>query len=181
MSETTVERLPDSTPWSARARLVTRLCVRLLRRWWWAWVVIITGIVAFSHFFTIGINVSPSLPQHVFLVHKGAAVSKGDFIAFRWHGGGPIRPGVLFVKIAAGTKGDVVTREGRNFYLNGELVGIAKERSLTGMPLDVGPIGVIPQGEYYVLGTHKDSLDSRYAIGGWIKEQQVIGRAYALF
>jgi conjugal transfer pilin signal peptidase TrbI len=32
-----------------------------------------------------------------------------------------------------------------------------------------------------VRAPHPDSLDSRYALTGWIAEDQIIGRAYALF
>ena len=60
-------------------------------------------------------------------------------------------------------------------------VGTAKAVSRKGLPLDTGPVGVLPPGRYYVRAPHPDSLDSRYALTGWIAEDQIIGRAYALF
>ena len=42
-------------------------------------------------------------------------------------------------------------------------------------------VGVIPAGHYYVYAPHKDSLDSRYALVGWISEEEIIGRTFSLF
>ena len=47
------------------------------------------------------------------------------------------------------------------------------EDSVTVMPA--------PAGRYYVRAPHPDSLDSRYRLTGWVSEEQIIGRAYALF
>src|SRR3546814_6721237 len=59
--------------------------------------------------------------------------------------------------------GDVVTRTGRTFLVNGRPVVIAKERSRLGEPLALGPTGTIPPGCYFVGTPHKDGFDSRYA------------------
>jgi conjugal transfer pilin signal peptidase TrbI len=50
-----------------------------------------------------------------------------------------------------------------------------------GLPLELGPTGILPAGRYYVRAPHPDSLDSRYWLTGWISDAQIIGRAYALF
>ena len=100
------------------------------------------------------------------------------------------------VKIIGGVGGDTVgMTEGRGFTVtspgennvttmipgsNGTL-GIAKTVSRKGHPLEAGPVGVIPDGSYYVFAPHPDSLDSRYAIVGWIKESDLIGRTFAIF
>ena len=42
--------------------------------------------------------------------------SRGDFVAFRWAGGGPYPAGVTFIKVLAGMPGDEVTRDARGFY-----------------------------------------------------------------
>ena len=77
--------------------------------------------------------------------------------------------------------GDSVTRADRKFFVNGTLVGQAKAVSRQGVPLDLGPTGVLPAGRYYVRAPHPDSLDSRYRLTGWVSAEQIIGRAYALF
>ena len=53
--------------------------------------------------------------------------------------------------------------------------------SRSGQPLAPGPTGTLPTGRFYVRAPHPDSLDSRYALLGWISESQIIGRAYVLF
>ena len=105
----------------------------------------------------------------------------GDFVAFRWAGGGPYPAGVTFIKVLAGLPGDEVTRDAQGFHLNGVPVGVPKPVSRRGQPLEPGPTGRIPEGRYYVQAGHPDSLDSRYQLTGWIHASQIIGRADALF
>jgi conjugal transfer pilin signal peptidase TrbI len=49
------------------------------------------------------------------------------------------------------------------------------------VPLELIAPQVIPPGQLYVLGTHRDSYDSRYARVGLIKQNDVIGKAIPLF
>jgi conjugal transfer pilin signal peptidase TrbI len=131
--------------------------------------------------YTIGLNASFSLPHHVYLIRKGEMPQRGDYVAFRWHGGGPYPAGATFIKILAGLPGDAVMRRGRRFYVNGVPVGEAKTTSKEGAALDAGHTGVLPPGRYYVRAPHPDSLDSRYRLTGWIAQSEIIGRAYVLF
>lgn len=150
------------------------------RRWFW-----IAGLLAlfwFVNHYKLGINASRSLPEHVYLIDKkDHALGRGEYVSFRWHGGGPYQQGVSFTKIVAGLPGDVVTIVDRRIYINGEYLSTAKERATTGQLLHIGPAGVIPPSHYYVHATNPDSLDSRYAITGWISAQQVTGKARPLF
>jgi conjugal transfer pilin signal peptidase TrbI len=75
----------------------------------------------------------------------------------------------------------LVTATGRAFFVDGEPVGRAKEHATTGEPLDIGPVGIIPDGRYYVAGSHPDSLDSRYRLTGWVARQQIVGKAHRVF
>jgi conjugal transfer pilin signal peptidase TrbI len=152
-----------------------------VRRWLWAYLLVTAIAVVLQYCFVLGINSSPSLPHRLYVIHKRTLPAKGDLVAFRWPGGGPYRTGATFVKILAGTPGDTVTRVDRDFYVNGMPVGTAKPASLTGIPLEPGPQGILPPGRYYVRAPHADSLDSRYALTGWIDQAQIIGRAYAIF
>lgn len=146
-----------------------------------AWALALLAAFLFRVQFTIGINASPSLPYHLFLIHVGEMPARDDYVAFTWHGGGPYRAGITFVKILAGLPGDTVTTSGRTFFVNDRPVGVAKRTSRSGAPLDPGPVGRLPEGRYYVRAPHPDSLDSRYAITGWIARDRILGRAYALF
>lgn len=152
-----------------------------LRHWGTAYLLILLGAAWFQANYAFGLNISPSLPHHLFLIHKGEIPQRGDYVAFRWAGGGAYPAGVTFVKIVAGVPGDVVTRIDRAFFVNGAPVGHAKTLSRNGQPLALGLTGALPADHYYVHASHPDSLDSRYRLTGWISQTQIIGRAYALF
>ncbi len=154
---------------------------RHLRRWGIAYLLLIVIAAVFQAHYGFGLNASPSLPDRFFLIHKGEMPQRGEYIAFRWLGGGPYPAGVTFVKVVAGMAGDTVTRADRDYFVNGTHVGQAKTVSRQGAPLELGPTGVLPAGHYYVRAPHPDSLDSRYRLTGWVSEEQIIGRAYALF
>lgn len=153
-----------------------------LKKHWYYYLTPIVVAVAFNHYAMIGVNVTDSLNDHVFVTIKGDFTpERGDKMAYRWHGGGGFPEGSIFVKVVRGVPGDVVTRQGRDFFVNGNYVGTAKEISKTGKPLEAGPVGVIPPGHYYVATPHPDSLDSRYALSGWIKQDTIKGKVYGLF
>ena len=151
-------------------------------RWKWAWLAGVAALLVVNHWFTLGINASHSLPDTAYLIFKQEKdLRRGDYVAFRWHGGGPYLAGVKFTKIVRGVPGDVVSIQGQDVFINGQYVSTAKHRATTGQPLQIGFSGVIPPGHYYVHGTDKDSLDSRYALTGWIKAEAVVGKARPLF
>jgi conjugal transfer pilin signal peptidase TrbI len=152
-----------------------------VRRWGIGYLLLAIGAALFQGHFSLGLNATPSLPHHLFLIHKGERPQRGQYVAFRWPGGGPYPAGVTFVKLLAGLPGDRVTRVDRNFYVNGIPVGTAKTVSRQGDPLELGATGALPAGQYYVQAPHPDSLDSRYRLTGWITDHQIIGRAYAIF
>lgn len=166
---------------SARREYGRTLAAHIRRRGV-AYAAVLAAIAVFDAHFTIGVNATPSLPYTVCLIAKGdLEIRRGDLVAFRWHGGGPYPKGVVFSKIVRGLPGDEVTREDRAFFVNGVPVGRAKPFSAQRVPLAPGPTGVIPEGHYYVSGIHPDSLDSRYALAGWIPRTALIGRAHVVF
>jgi conjugal transfer pilin signal peptidase TrbI len=156
--------------WTAHGRFCTLACL-----------LSIGAALLFQTAYGFGLNASPSLPQTLFLIHKGELPQRGQFVAFRWPGGGPYPAGIPFIKRVVGIAGDSVTRKDREFFVNGQPVGQAKTASRLGLPLAAGPTGVLPTGRYYVQAPHPDSLDSRYQLSGWIADSQIIGRADALF
>lgn len=151
-----------------------------MRRWGIAYALLYVAAALFQQHFAFGLNGSPSLPARFFLIHKGELPQQGQYVAFRWPGGGPYPTGITFVKVIAGMAGDTVTRVDRDFFVNGSYVGRAKPVSRHGMALEPGPTGILPAGHYYVRAPHPDSLDSRYRLTGWVSQSQIIGRAYAL-
>lgn len=131
--------------------------------------------------YMLTVNLTDSLPGHVFLIEKGRTPVLGELAAFRWEGSWPYPRGSIFVKILRGGPGSRVEVSERNFYLDGQFVGTAKERARSGEFLEKGPSGVLPPGQYYVAADHPDSLDSRYRLTGWIRSDQIIGRARRLW
>lgn len=157
-----------------------QLTRHLLRRGL-AYLLLAAAGLWFGANYRFGLNVTESLPYRLFLIHKGESPARGQYMAFRWLGGGPYPAGSTFVKVVAGMPGDVVSRVDRDFFVNGHAVGEAKTISRQGIPLEPGPTGTLPAGAYYVRSPHPDSLDSRYALTGWVSQTQLIGRAYAIF
>jgi conjugal transfer pilin signal peptidase TrbI len=159
-----------------RSRAVTHL-----RRWGLAYAAAVAGGVWFHSHYTLGLNATHSLPGTLYLIERGALPQRGEHVAFRWAGGGPYPVGVTFIKVLAGQPGDTVTRDGPTFVVAGTALGQAKPTSRRGEPLEPGPTGTLPEGRYFVFAPHPDSLDSRYALTGWIAREQFLGRARALF
>jgi conjugal transfer pilin signal peptidase TrbI len=102
-------------------------------------------------------------------------------VAFRWENNWPYPRGSIFVKRLTGMPGASVTASDRRYFVDGREMGFAKEHSKSGVPLKPGPTGVIPKSRYFVSADHLDSLDSRYALTGWIAEDQILGQAIRLF
>lgn len=139
------------------------------------------GYLVFCQTFMLTLNLTESLPGRVFVIEKGPVPEVGELMAFWWEGDWPYPSGSIFVKKLIGLPGAQVTTHGREFLVDGRPVGLAKERSTSGRPLNLGPVGPIPRDHYYVAGSHPDSLDSRYQLTGWVRRDQVIGRAHRIF
>ena len=152
-----------------------------LRLWGLAYAAAVVGAVWFHSHYALGLTATHSLPGTLFLIERGTIPQRGDYVAFRWAGGGPYPMGVTFIKVLAGQPGDAVTRDGATFVVAGTAIGQAKQLSRRGEPLLPGPTGTLPEGRYFVFAPHPDSLDSRYALTGWIAREQIIGRAHAIF
>ena len=143
---------------------------------------IVAAFCYFQRHYQLGLNVvTPSLPSKLVLIEKGVQPTRGQMFSFRWHGGAPWPDGAGFLKIAAGMPGDTVTVQGCEVYLNGKLMGVAKQSSSSGEKLSVIGPGVIPAGRIYAYAPHPDSLDSRYEKTGLIPQDEVIGVAHELF
>ena len=152
-----------------------------LRRWGLAYAAAVIGAVWFHSHYALGLNATHSLPGTLYLIERGTIPQRGEYVAFRWAGGGPYPMGVTFIKLLAGQPGDTVTRDGATFVVAGTAIGQAKHFSRRGDSLQPGPTGTLPEGRYFVFAPHPDSLDSRYALTGWIAREQIIGQAHALY
>lgn len=150
------------------------------------YVLVVIAMDVFGHYFYLSFNLTHSLPGTVFLVEKGAHPKKGELAAFVYGGGGPYPKGSYFLKILTGAQGDVVSEKdvGRgyhDFFVNGKFVGRAKPVSSSGKPLTIGPVGILPAGDFYMMAPNPDSLDSRYNWVGRVKDSQIIGRGFRIY
>ena len=141
------------------------------------------GCAVFSSHYRLAVNVTESLPGHLYLIKRDAASSydRSTLIAFRWMGDRPIPQGTTVVKEIAGVAGDTISHREHEVFINGQTISRLKSHSKAGTPLVPGPTGVISENHYYVHAPHPDSLDSRYAKCGLIHASQIIGEAIELF
>lgn len=134
----------------------------------------------FAQSHALMINASPSLPYWAIWLTRDATPRRGDLLVFvpppspllARHFGPKPAP---FGKRVIGVAGDLVTTSGREFFVNGQSVGMAKAVTRIGEPLAPGPTGVIPEGCTFVATENKDSFDSRYAAIGWICAPRILG------
>ncbi len=131
-------------------------------------------------------NWTASLPYRVALVwpHR-EVIERGDYIVFSFDGDAqhsyPGLRGQAFFKQVRGLPGDKVSVQGRAVFINGEPVGMAKDRAFDHGPLEVIEPIVIPPRHYYVQGSGVDSFDSRYRSSGLVRAEQLIASVVPLF
>lgn len=158
-----------------------RLLRSHLRVYWLVYPLVAAVAILFHDNYRVGINQTASLPQSVFLIHKNELPSKGDYVAFRVAAGGKFDHSAILTKIVVGVEGDVVDVADRVVTVNGHAVGYAKTKSLKGEPLEPIQPTKIGRDQVYVMGLHKDSLDSRYTIVGLVSRADIVGRAYPIW
>ena len=127
---------------------------------------------------------------------------RGDVMVFRL----PSDPRVNYIKRLVGLPGDTVVYENRRLYINGEQVPIevmgAYDR-LTSPQLilaeeQLGEVShqvlleqlrpsregrfAVPEGYYFLMGDNRDnSQDSRYVQVGFVPEENIVGKAVAIW
>lgn len=137
-------------------------------------------LAAFAKGHALLVNASPSLPHWAIWLERGPVPRRGEIVLFdpprskllEAHFGKDPAP---FGKRVTGMPGDLVTRQGDRFFVNGRLAAVAKPRTRRGEPLALGPTGRIPAGCYFLATDHPDGFDSRYAAIGWICRDRLIG------
>ena len=139
----------------------------------------VAGAILPNHF---SITLSPSLPYNLFYLDKRVnLLEKGSYVLFtKSHH--LIDDGEEFnvIKKIVCIEGDVFQNKGRDYYCNGTYLGVAKNKTLKGEPLESFIYsGVIPENQYAVFSSHKDSFDTRYF--GFIKKEEIKALALPLW
>ncbi len=160
--------------------------VQDLRRHW-RWAVLSVVLFAMAQHW-LAFNVSNSLAVNMVWIEYGATPKTGDMMVFDSNNPLLKHPWVhaLFgrerlLKHVAGQAGDTVTVVQRNVYVNGVLLGHAKEKTLHGEPLATIAPGVVPAGFLVAKGETVDSFDSRYAEMGFVPVNKVVGVAHPIW
>lgn len=113
------------------------------------------------------VTTSDSLDHRIFLFNPffdPSAIHKGDYVVFnltsRFINNGKSIKATKRVMCEAG---DMLTVDRKAYYCNGKFLGLAKEHSLKGEPVaNFEYNGIVPDQKLFIIGTHKDSFDSRY-------------------
>jgi len=133
----------------------------------------------FSESYNIGISRGWCLPWDAYLIQtKREGVSRqfvrGDLIAFKGDQRMPEKfQKVPVIKMVLGLPGDRIVIRDDWIWLNGE------PYDRMWLAQNVLKDFVVREGHYFVVGTHRDSLDSRYF--GLVAADAVIGQAWPLF
>ncbi len=149
------------------------------------------------------VTTTPSLSHRIYLVSRisdAREIRKGSYVIFpmrkKYVSNGrevEVISGLAFdrtqrrragsapaMKIARCLPGENLKVLDRTYYCNGKYLGRAKEYSLKGEEVDNFVYnGAVPSGKVFVMGEHKDSLDSRYF--GFIEAADVTAIGHPLY
>jgi len=131
----------------------------------------------------IVVAISPSLDHRIFVITKSFTpdeIRKDDYVLFavRSHYIKDGRPSRLLKKVSC-ISGEKLETKAREYYCDGEYLGMAKWYSLKGEPVNsFAYSGTVPEGKLFVTGNNPDSFDSRYL--GFIERSNVEGIAHPL-
>lgn len=134
-----------------------------------------------SPWFKLAVPLTNSIGGHLYLIVKNKIPQKGDLAAF-WPPENKLYKNIYFIKYVKGVGGDVVTKIGTRFFINGEYIGEAKDKSsIDKLPLALNIGGLIAKDHYFMWTPHKESYDSRYKDIGYITTPHIMGVAYRIF
>jgi signal peptidase I/conjugal transfer pilin signal peptidase TrbI len=131
----------------------------------------------------IVVAISPSLDHRIFVVVREFSpdeIRKGDYVVFtvQSHYIKNGLPSRLLKKVSC-ISGEMLETKAREYYCDGEYLGMAKRYSLKGEPVNSFVYsGTVPEGMLFVTGSNPDSFDSRYL--GFIERRNVEGIAHPL-
>ena len=136
-------------------------------------VVIFEGI---THFTSLALNQSDSLPQKAFLILKGKDLSRGNHLSFKnaWFK-------APLIKEVIGIAGDKILQDEQGEIWIARKVGKPLLQSKDGKILNPIAQGFIPPGYVFVYAPHPRSFDSSYQEVGLVQVDQTLGRAIPLF
>ncbi len=142
----------------------------------WGLLYVIVFVIPYTMGFRVFINMTNSLPGHVYVYRIGTTPKKGELVTLKH----PKFP-CLITKRVIGSTGDKVSVENNVVLINDESVGPFVCFTSKGDPLVPIDVKTIPENRWFVAGSHPRSHDSRYASFGLIHTHQIEGRAWEVF
>jgi signal peptidase I len=115
-----------------------------------------------------------------YMDHNDKTPVKDEYLGFIFKAAQNDKYGMRFVKRVACVSGEQLTHSGRDFYCNGEFLARAKAWDKKGNPAVLFDFnGIIPREQYFALGEHEDSYDSRY--WGFVDYSWILGKVHRIF
>jgi type IV secretory pathway protease TraF len=132
----------------------------------------------------IAYSYTDSVGYNLFYYKKGtpSELKKGDMVVFPISINEKLVPNCnpcRLTKIVGCAPGQRLTTNGKQFFCDGHYLGTAKDESIHGVPVShITYNGIVPENQYFLTGTCKDSYDSKYF--GLIPKNQIVGTAIPL-
>jgi type IV secretory pathway protease TraF len=155
-------------------------------------IILFIEIVSLKFGYRLAVNVSNSLPFHVFIVDTKDSsrhnIERNNYIQF-YNKNTKYYEGRKFTKKVLAVGGDVLNIEQLETPIDNiqaiikfrNVILEVKDYTTLGTKVYTNNIAVIPKDMLFVVGTHRESFDSRYMEFGLIKKSEVLGVAKPLF
>jgi len=139
-----------------------------------AYILLITVLGTFAFAFLNGyglrLNLSPSLPHKLYFSFPSTNPQIGQIVSFK-----KPESSVTFAKVIVGAPGDIIAVENCKVSVN----GIESGEILYGF--DPIKDQIIPEGYYFLMGSHLESFDSRYAVFGLVPQEDMEEKLCPIF
>lgn len=145
----------------------------------------------------IVIGYGQSLDKHVFFKTSDKDYKTGHYVVIQTDKSDPFAKGHLITKKIGCSPSEILMIQGDDYFCGDKYLGRAKHYSKTGIPVKpfnpcTAYVGskfkiqnlevceyIVPEKQYFVIGTHKDSYDSRYF--GFVPEDRIVFRVIPLW
>ncbi len=131
-------------------------------------VCLIFSLCPATPLFGIRFNVSPSLPNKLFISTPCHSPQRNQYVSIDHP------PGKMpLAKKIIGIPGDTICVQNQHIYVNDQDYGLVLERSKSGMVLTPISVKEVPEGHIFAYAPHAESFDSRYQEFGLVKIEQI--------
>lgn len=147
------------------------------------------GAISFLGYFIVSnlvVSLGDSIDRKVFWKVNAKELKRGNYVLIQTDEKDIFAKGKLISKIVGCASGEVLEIKDNEYYCGEDYLGRAKNKSRTGISVTpFNPCGSsyckyqVPEGQYFVVGTHKDSYDSRYF--GFVDADKIVAKLLPLW